>query len=574
MNLELLPNEVLLDLFVYFNGIDLLRTFYNLNSRFNLLLYKKFQSYVFRFHSISKRDFDRICLNHLPFITNHIIALSLSDFKETPQQIHQFFSYIPSFRSFTNLQSLSISSLRTYQLLLKLLDECQHLNHLTKLKLFSCSFQNSSANFQLIIDKIWTLPKLTNCYADIEISNEQIFRIPTLISLSIEYLSIFSSHFQWNQMHQLIKYTPQLKYLSASIESSSNHNYKQITFSTLTTCDLIFFYESNIWKIDVIFQTMPNLRHLNINICFKLIDGHKWKQIIDNYLPRLKTLYLRMNETFSSERNIEEKVDEIINSFRTSFWINERRWFVRCYTVYNAIHLNTISNASNHYNDVIPDLWQSTCPDDNQQKFCNNITSIYDKIAFDKPISSDIRLPNIDYLSIKLPINDRFWSTVPKLNQLKSLSLYSYSGIYQWHVQTLLNRAYNLHTLRFSQDELLPFEMSLLNYRNASVRKLYLNNYNHIFHEEECLLLSRSPICIQCEVISLRVTNRDCIIYLVKKMTSLRSLIVQSVDDHYIEQSFLYEENDELIAYLKEHLPSTYSIIRDPESARNIFLWM
>ena len=355
MNLELLPNEILLDLFVYFNGIDLLRTFYNLNSRFNLLLYKQFRFYVFRFNSISKRDFDRICLKHLSFIADHVIALSLSDFKETLQQIYHFFSYIPSFRPFTNLRSLSISNLCTYQLLLKLLDECQHLNNLTKLKLFSCSFQNSSVEFQLIIDKIWTLPKLTNCYFDIAIQNEQIFFIPTVTSLSMKSLTIFSSHFQWNQMHQFIKYTPHLKYFSACIESPSNHNYKQITFSTLKKCDLILYYESNISEIDIIFQSMPNLHHLTINIYFKLIDGHKWKQIIVDYLPRLRTFCLRMNEFFYFEQNIEEKVDEIINSFRTPFWIDEQKWFVRYFIEDKTIHLYTLSNSSNYGDDIFSD---------------------------------------------------------------------------------------------------------------------------------------------------------------------------------------------------------------------------
>ena len=113
---------------------------------------------------------------------------------------------------------------------------------------------------------------------------------------------------------------------------------------------------------------------------------------------------------------------------------------------------------------------------DNQQKFYNHITSIYDQTAFDKRILSDI-----DYLSIKLPINDRFWFIVPNLNQLKSLSLYFYIGMHQWQVPNILNRTYNLYTLRFSQHE-------LFNYRNASVCKLDLHNYNRLFHEKECFL--------------------------------------------------------------------------------------
>ena len=96
MNLELLPNEILLDLFEYLNGVDIFHGFYGLNSRFNLLLYKQFQIYSFQFDSISKYKFDIICQQHLPLIANRVIDLSLSDDDDTPEQINLFVSYISS----------------------------------------------------------------------------------------------------------------------------------------------------------------------------------------------------------------------------------------------------------------------------------------------------------------------------------------------------------------------------------------------------------------------------------------------------------------------------------------------
>src|SRR5690348_6410081 len=113
MNLELLPNEILLDLFDYFNGMDLLCAFYGLNSRFNLLLYKQFRFYRFQFNSVSKRSFDFICQQHLPFIADQVIALQLSDYRETPGQINLFCSYIPSLRQFTHLRWLALSNLHS-----------------------------------------------------------------------------------------------------------------------------------------------------------------------------------------------------------------------------------------------------------------------------------------------------------------------------------------------------------------------------------------------------------------------------------------------------------------------------
>jgi len=163
MNFEFLPNEILLDLFDYFNGVDLLRAFYGLNSRFKFLLYKQFRFYCFNFSSITKRNFDMICQQHLPFISNQVYALSLSDAANTSERINLFFSYILSFNQFTQLRSLSISFIYSYQTLLKIINECQHLCNLTHLK-FRYMFRDArQIDLQLIIDTIWSLPKLRYC---------------------------------------------------------------------------------------------------------------------------------------------------------------------------------------------------------------------------------------------------------------------------------------------------------------------------------------------------------------------------------------------------------------------------
>ncbi|CAF5111222.1 unnamed protein product [Rotaria sp. Silwood1] len=108
MNFELLPNEILFDLFDYFNGIDLLRIFYDLNTRLNFLLYQQFRGYHFNFFSSSKHQFDMVCQHHLPFIVDRIMTLTLSNYDSTPKQINLFFSYIPSISQFTHLRSLNL----------------------------------------------------------------------------------------------------------------------------------------------------------------------------------------------------------------------------------------------------------------------------------------------------------------------------------------------------------------------------------------------------------------------------------------------------------------------------------
>jgi len=76
MSFELLPNEVFLDLFDYFDGTDMLNAFYGLNLRFNCLLYQQYLAFHFKYNSIPKRLFDIISEQHLLFIANQVIYYS------------------------------------------------------------------------------------------------------------------------------------------------------------------------------------------------------------------------------------------------------------------------------------------------------------------------------------------------------------------------------------------------------------------------------------------------------------------------------------------------------------------
>ncbi|UJR19556.1 hypothetical protein I4U23_022686 [Adineta vaga] len=59
MLLESLANELLLDLFEFLDGIDLLRAFGGLNCRFETLLHRYVLDYHLDFRFVSKRDFDQ-----------------------------------------------------------------------------------------------------------------------------------------------------------------------------------------------------------------------------------------------------------------------------------------------------------------------------------------------------------------------------------------------------------------------------------------------------------------------------------------------------------------------------------
>jgi hypothetical protein len=115
-----------------------------------------------------------------------------------------------------------------------------------------------------------------------------------------------------------------------------------------------------------------------------------------------------------------------------------------------------VSQLISWFPATLLDLWRSTYPHDDHQKFHNNIDGICDEIFFDTPIPSHVHLSNIEYLHIKFPINDQFWSIVPSLNHLHLLTISSYADTFQSQLQDLFNRAPYLYALTTRQDASLP----------------------------------------------------------------------------------------------------------------------
>jgi hypothetical protein len=583
MSFELLPNEILLDLFDYFDGIDLFHAFYGLNFRFNYLLDKQYRAFRFDFKSRSKRQFDMICQQQLPKIADRVISLNLSNDDDTPKQVDLFISYIPSIDQFIHLRSLSLSMLHVYTTIMKIIDQCHQLSGLIHLEFNSCYFSHNRQYFQSIINNIWSLPKLIYCKIHMYAVRRLRFCMPTQISTSFKRLALIRCPLALDQIAELYQYTPNLKHLSITVKNFAD-DYQPILLPTLISLQISVSYINGISKIVLLLQNMPNLRCLDINIVSNIIDGYQWKYIITNYLPKLEKFQFRMNHTLDFVDARQEHVDRLIDSFRSSFWIDEHRWFVRCFVVQTYVYLCTISNPLPYIGASLPDSFISTYPDDNLQQFCNSITEIHDGGFFDTPIPSNIHLSNIKRLEIKFPINDQFWSIVPILNQLHSLTVYLTADTCQSQVKALLDRAPHLSELTIRNIGFSPLQMSSFQYTNISVRQLDIQNGSHYFNEDESMALARSPLGIQCQVLTTLVRNRESILTLIQNMINLRFLTIaceellhsnrlKTETDDLPHKEYIVPEK-EIIQWLKERLPPTYTIDKYSYSTSKIQIWM
>lgn len=572
MDLEILANELLLNIFEYLPAVDLLRAFYNLNLRLNHLLLLHFRSVNLDFRSVSQYDFNHICQEYLPTISDHIAALCLSNNDDTPQQIEVFLQHGLNIRQFYSLRSLSLYDLCSNKLMNELMLQWKDLPNLTHLTLAGCYIQFNQIETQQLIDNIWSLSNLIYCYLNIHFGETNIF-LPTVKSLSLKYLFIWTVDHHQNEVNAILKRTPNLQHFSILFNIDDNDNDTQQSTSSITKLNL---YLTGIEEDVAIkfFKNMPNLNHLIIEInddTNRILNGYQWENLIRNYLPNLKKFRFRMEFRLNRMINEYEQISNLLNSFQSSFWIKEHKWFIRCHwnSFNNLVYLYSLPYTFKAFHFDYSTRFESTCPDDRNYLFYNHVNDLrYSDFLNEKSVLSSIRFSNINHLSITLPINENIWSVISKQNCITSLDVLINEQIdVQMELQNFIDQSPHLHSLSFSSVTFLS--MSIFELRNSSIRRIDLREYHHYFSDEECNILSRSLLPTQCEFLSINIQNHTIVIDLIANMINLRALNIQCANDKLNEA-----ERNELTVWLKNHLPSTCIISTDVTFHNDIRIWI
>ncbi|CAF2635059.1 unnamed protein product [Rotaria sp. Silwood2] len=185
-------------------------------------------------------------------------------------------------------------------------------------------------------------------------------------------------------------------------------------------------------------------------------------------------------------------------------------------------------------------------------------------LAYGPPIFNDealhhVHLNNIEVLYLHVPIDYRFLSRVPKLENLHSLNVVISTVIYQWQLQALFDNALRLYLLSFearnTSSTSPPYQCTTASFHRLNLQNSGQSSYNHRYTSKQCLELSRSPIGIQCRVLLIEVEKLKCILDLIYSMINLRTLHV----------SYEYDKHSnklDLAKALEECLLSTWTVTR------------
>ncbi|CAF3897083.1 unnamed protein product [Adineta steineri] len=204
-------------------------------------------------------------------------------------------------------------------------------------------------------------------------------------------------------------------------------------------------------------------------------------------------------------------------------------------------------------------------------RFCERIVNIFQLNLngtedLKKTSLGRLNFTNTSKLDVKLPFNKHFSKSIPKLYQLTSLNVQlttDYTN--QSDLRVLLEQAPNLHTLSVLCPTKTTLKYFLAVINNPSILKLNLPKAvsltDGIFYNiEQCVAFSHSPLGKQCEILTIIVQNKECIIHLINEMNNLRLLIVDSFDENYVNSVSSYRKCQNLFAWLKLTLPSTIKI--------------
>ena len=568
MKLESLPNELLLSIFRRLSTAHLFRAFKGLNSRFDALLSVHFES-VGRidFRSMSKTNFNILCQDYLPFFINNIKTIHISDEDECPQSIDLFCSFGFTFSQFINLQKLSMFHINDKIKINQIICECYYLRHLKTINIIDCHFHY---NF----NEIWSLSNLTHCNVKNNTLESNFKFSFGKTSTSIEHLSIKNKTLGLGDMICLFEHTPNLRYLEIDVHNYFIYHEFTNVISTITILKMSI--RSSFDVLNLILENMPNLIDLKIETKNLYVSGYQWEQLVKNYLTKLELFQLKMQFQFSENEDKMKQMDEIIDTFRSSFWLDERYWFVQLDdSAYDAI-LYTLPYAFDHFVISKSTVSKTTYPSDDKHWLYDQVYHL-NCFSIAKSFPTDqIQFPNVRQLDMDFSFYDYLWFISPIVNRLTSIVIkFPQNDSFRnplIELENIINDAIHLYSLTFlNYPETYHFP---LNVTHSSIRRLDYKQCSRHFNRSECIAFSHSLIGIQCEVLFINIICRKDIMEFVKSMINLRMLYVRYLYEMNSEADRLSLIDNDLVQSLKEELPSTRTINTNANNTNSIQLWI
>ena len=317
--MENLPVEIIHRIF---DHLDIETIFFSIRPVCRLFRSIVLNYHRFNFHStiISKSHFDVLCRFIPP---ENIRSLTLYNNERIPDQISSFLQQV-RLRQLTRLHSIDLDEVDEFQLnyLFKRIN-------LNLLKSFSIQMKNyDNRRRKTSVNYLSTIVKQSNLRnLHLYIQNNRISEIEWPLNSSIECLTL-SKDFTFDNLVKIFSCSPQLHRLTIkeNFSHAINANIVGCLFPQLRSL-IIEKVDSTINELESFLFSTPSLSYLKLLGTIHTFDGKRWEDFVQVNLPHLDQFEFDII-CRKMTKQTREDLELILQSYRSSFWMEHKKWFV------------------------------------------------------------------------------------------------------------------------------------------------------------------------------------------------------------------------------------------------------
>ncbi|CAF1515113.1 unnamed protein product, partial [Didymodactylos carnosus] len=479
LDLEALPNELILQIFGYFNAYDVFKSFYSLNVRLNSLLHATHLHIDLINVTKAVHNYHQQVIMPTTSKSNQMITAKLQDISDRIKISDSLVAI--------NLQSLTIDGLtiKNIDYVRSILLKLKHLIYLSLTSSPDCIRTNLTDKLR---ETIFTDSEMSRSLKSCKLSLAYPIHFRDNVTTNarasaIEYLSFC----QWCDIYQLtslLKRVPKIK--SLTVYLCGDFEDTDLALSPLS--ENLISFRAEIVRVSfadiqllLINRLSPKLEYLKILTVDRLeyMDGKKWEQFLSFYFPILKQFQLSCTV---NDVKTPPNLTEIAQSFRTKYYLEHKWYYVFDYDK-EELSMYPVGTTFENFVTTGYDIQTLATTDDPQilNHTFQNI-KILDLALYDNPTALTKRCyPNVHTLSFSSKLSS-------SVNVSPAL------------IDDILNTisVANLKTLRFQDGEIYPRMMlELIKFTpNLSTleifHKVLLNITDNLTDENICVCLQKS----------------------------------------------------------------------------------
>ncbi|CAF0898156.1 unnamed protein product [Didymodactylos carnosus] len=318
-----LPDELYEFIFLYLKSIDIIYSFFNLNSRFDRLI-SPFLCAI-DLSAIDEHILDGYCQRILPKIRHHVKTIKFDD--------KNIYRILPLSTAYPNLCSLSITEIP--QVNGKYLPYLESFKEVCSLKMY---FDNEPCE-QKLSNEIFSNLFQPNCQLQTLMIHDIYFTIHAgnIRSCSIKTLKIMlRSQFDLNV---LLKNLPSIEFLDVQLRRVIRQQNHQQTYDNIVSLpklkDFMFFsvFPIDYNSLERLLSRCPNLEYLSLNLdSSQFIDGYSLEAKLLSKLRKLTKFHFCLRIPNVTMINISDYIE----TYKSSYWLNHP---VLCFKIaYRSSH--------------------------------------------------------------------------------------------------------------------------------------------------------------------------------------------------------------------------------------------